>query len=224
MKKSFITFACLLFVSNLYSQVTLEDVSKGKQFIKENSIKDKPNSSYWISLSSGFSHYNPDYQTNFYSIDRINLISELTYSHRHFLISNNSLSFDGGIFFDNKKINVQYPINTSENAMNLSLSFRILYNYHFKRFSINAGFGTSLISYGRNSRYSPPTNTYYKSSWFNFVEYEFRDEFFGVIGLNIELNKNNELGIRTNYQLLNSYEFHSYGKRVIFQLKYNHRL
>ena len=240
MKKSFITFACLLFVSTLYSQVTLEDVSKGKQFIKENSIKDKPNSSNWISLSSGFSHfiyelYNYDYYylPHIPPIDRSNFISELTYSHRHFLNSNNSLSYDGGIFFDYKKLDILLDSNSifipsrqwiSEKQMNLSLCFRILYNYHFKRFSISTGFGTSFISFIRSEWYEPFDDIYYKGSIVQFYEEDFRNEFFGVFGLNVELNKNNELGIRTNYQLLNNWDFYRRGKRLIFQLKYNHRL
>lgn len=108
--------------------------------------------------------------------------------------------------------------------MHISLCFRILYNYHFKRFSISTGFGTSFISYIRNLRYDPYADNYYKYSGVDFIRDNFRNEFFGIFGLNVELNKNNELGIRTNYQLINNWGFYKRGKRVIFQLKYNHRL
>lgn len=96
MKKLFTTFVCLLFVSFLYSQVTLEDVSEAKQFKKGALKNNRPNSSNWISLSSGFSHfyYYEDYL--YYlphtRLDRSYFTSELSYSHRHFLNSNNSLS------------------------------------------------------------------------------------------------------------------------------------
>ena len=116
----------------------------------------------------------------------------------------------------------------------LSLSLRVLYNYHFKRFSINTGFGTNLYSYLRFSIYSTnyaSSNYYWEGSRDAFIDYTFRDYFFGIIGLNIQLNQNNELGIRTNYQLLKSYggygpAFVNFGwkKMVIFQLKYNHRI
>ena len=221
MKKLFTTFFCFLFISHLYSQVTLEDVSKSKQFIKKNTIKDKPNSSNWISLSSGFSPF----RRNFYSWgvnwSTSNLISSLNYSHRHFLNSNSSLSYDGGIFFNYLKsvvIDTSGFNNFNASQISLSLSGRILYNYHFNRFSINMGFGMSLISLQRS------TENDWAYSRFLIGK---RSHYFGIIGLNLKLNENNELGIRTNYQLLRYfyYDYYYNGKRsFIFQLKFNHRL
>jgi hypothetical protein len=242
MKKLFTTFVCLLFVSFLYSQVTLDDVSEAKQFNKTTLKNNKPNSSNWISLSSGFSNYFGQSSYND-QIDRIHLISELTYSHRHFLNSNNFLSFDGGIYFEHKKARTillnsinpnPYAIQDDKETI-LSLSLRVLYNYHFNRFSINTGFGTNLYSYIRYSIYLPnyySTNYYYwEGSRDAFIDNTFSDYFFGIIGLNIQLNQNNELGIRTNYQLLKSFggygvAFRNFGLKnmVIFQLKYNHRI
>ena len=238
MKKLFTTFVYLLFVSFLYSQVTLDDVSEAKQFNKTTLKNNRPNSSNWISFSSGFSKNldtDRDITGQFHlgqfilSSDRSSLISELTYSHRYFLNSNNSLSFDGGILFDYGKISYITDSNFyippyfhSYSEMNISSCFRILYNYHSERFSINTGFGTGLISF---SRYSiSEDDDIYHRNYFNDVGNRIRNEFFGIIGLNIELNKNNELGIRTYYQLLNEYSLFYYGKRVTFQLKYNHRL
>lgn len=234
MKKLFTTFVYLLFVSILYSQVTLDDVSEAKQFNKTTLKNNRPNSSNWISFSSGFSK-NLDTEERYIpafilSSDRSSLISELTYSHRYFLNSNNSLSFDGGILFDYGKISYITDSNFyippyfhSNSEMNISSCFRILYNYHSERFSINTGFGTGLISFARYS-YSEDDDIYRSNFRFIDVENRIRNEFFGIIGLNIELNKNNELGIRTYYQLLNESSLFYYGKRVTFQLKYNHRL
>lgn len=234
MKKLFTTFVYLLFVSFLYSQVTLDDVSEAKQFNKTTLKNNRPNSSNWISFSSGFSK-NLDTEERYLpalilSSDRSSLISELTYSHRYFLNSNNSLSFDGGILFDYGKISYITDSNFyippyfhSNSEMNISSCFRILYNYHSERFSINTGFGTGLISFARYS-YSEDDDIYRSNFRFIDVENRIRNEFFGIIGLNIELNKNNELGIRTYYQLLNESSLFYYGKRVTFQLKYNHRL
>ncbi len=234
MKKLFTTFVYLLFVSFLYSQVTLDDVSEAKQFNKTTLKNNRPNSSNWISFSSGFSK-NLDTEERYLpafilSSDRSSLISELTYSHRYFLNSNNSLSFDGGILFDYGKISYITDSNFyippyfySNSEMNISSCFRILYNYHSERFSINTGFGTGLISFARYS-YSEDDDIYRSNFLFIDVENRIRNEFFGIIGLNIELNKNNELGIRTYYQLLNESSLLYYGKRVTFQLKYNHRL
>ena len=223
MKKSFITFACLLFVSTLYSQVTLEDVSKGKQFIKENTIKNKPNSSNWISLSSGFSPFRRNFYDYYWGVNwsTSNLISSLNYSHRHFLSSNSSLSYDGGIFFNYLKIgtgDTTWFNNLNFSQISLSLSGRILYNYHFNRFSINMGFGMSLISLQRHT----------ENDWaYNGFLIGKRSHYFGIIGLNLKLNENNELGIRTNYQLFRDYYYYYHydvERRFIFQLKFNHRL
>jgi len=90
--------------------------------------------------------------------------------------------------------------------------------------SINTGFGMSLIGID-----------FYSSSFYEIIIGARRD-YFGIIGLNIKLNKNNELGMRTNYQLFrfpsklyvpNGGSIGGYvnGTRtLIFQLKFNHRL
>jgi hypothetical protein len=210
-------------VQSSIAQVTYEadetlSKSKKNQVDKE---KKKKKSSNWISLSSGFSQ-KLEISNWYYNYKYRFLISELNYSHRHFLNTNNFLSYQGGIFF-RKMMMDKNNQQSYTGLLSLSFSGRILYNYHFNGVSINTGFGMSLIGFD-----------FYSSSLRRYIIGARRD-YFGIIGLNIKLNKNNELGIRTNYQLFRfPSDLNDNGgliggyvngiRTLIFQLKFNHRL
>lgn len=225
MKKNFITFICLLFVSFLYSQVSSEDISKARQLVKESARKNS--SRNWLSLSSGFSHnYIYVYQGNTFPTKNRMLTSDFNYSYRHFydLDSNNYLSYDVGVFFVNKKN--EYNTGLILKTTSLSLSGRILYNYRFGRLSINTGIGMGLISLQRTKENYMGLN---RELMYDETFVGRRSEYFGIIGLNLKINKNNEIGIRAYYELLKNKELtifrnFSYQRILIFQLKINHRL
>lgn len=222
-------------LDKLFSDPDYIAYRKKKKEEKKNRKRNKPKSSNWISLSSGFQHHiiprrnlnlsnvfgHTNHQVN-HALGRSFFITELNYSHRHFLNSNSSMSYDGGIFFDYMNYNFDTVVwmPTPISVIELSFSGRILHSFHFNRFLINTGFGMSLITIGRRENYEPLDIT--NNIWYTLRVGD-RYHYFGIIGLNIKLDNNNELGIRTNYQLYNNF-YYQLEKRFIFQLKFNHRL
>ena len=238
-------------LDKLFSDPDYIAYRKKKKEEKKNRKRNKPKSSNWISFSSGFVADNRDWTRGLteYSFDHVTkirtLITELNFSHSHFLNSKKSLLYDGGIFFDYTKYDRDYisfsgiPVNIS--ITSLSLSGRILYNHHFNKFSINTGFGMSLITLQRRktSYYTVPNQLIFYLPGLFIGK---KNEYFGIVGLNFKINENNEVGIKTYYKLLyqrrkpmlrteTSYYYGALRQeidwlptRLIFQLKFNHRL